>query len=300
MKRRTIWLLSVLLVAILLLVACSAGPAGTQKEGLQEAPAPNAPQAPDSSFETPLDANRQTLTEDGVVSSAYGTSGVSERVIKNASLEIVVEKGKLKEVTGRLTLLAEGKRGYMQSSQLSSGDGWQRAVLMIVVPVDEFAATLAEVEKLGEVLSSSTSGQDVTQEYHDLELDLTHWETERQSALLLLEKAQTIDEIIKVRQFLEPIDQQLNEIKGRIQFLKGSSDFSKIQVSLTENGAVPVASEDSFWARVGEVFLQSISFLLTILVAVLPWGLLALLVVYLVFRFLRRNRSSTPPPAPHV
>lgn len=295
MKRRTIWLLSVLLVAILLLGACSAAPESTQKEGLQE-----APQAPDSGLEAPLDANRQSLVGEGAVSSLYGTSGVSERVIKSASLEIEVEKGKLKEITGRLTMLAEGKRGYMQSSQLSSGDGWQQAVLMIVIPVNEFGATLAEVEKLGNVLSSSTSGQDVTQEYHDLELDLTHWEAERQSALLLLEKAQTIDEIIKVRQFLEPIDRQLNEIKGRIQFLKGSSDFSKIQVSLTESGAVPVTNDDSFWSRVGEVFLRSISVLLYILVAVLPWGLLALLVLYIVFRFLRRNRPSSPPPAPHA
>ncbi|MCX5971282.1 MAG: DUF4349 domain-containing protein [Coprothermobacterota bacterium] len=295
MKRRTFWFLSVLLVAMLLLGACSAAPGVTQKEGLQE-----APQAPDSGLEAPLDANRQSLSGEGAVSSSYGTSGVSERVIKSASLEIEVEKGKLKEVTGRLTLLAEGKRGYMQSSQLSSGDGWQQAVLMIVIPVNEFGATLAEVEKLGDVLSSSTSGQDVTQEYHDLELDLTHWEAERQSALLLLEKAQTIDEIIKVRQFLEPIDRQLNEIKGRIQFLKGSSDFSKIQVSLTESGAVPVTNDDSFWSRVGEVFLRSISVLLYILVAVLPWGLLALLVLYIVFRFLRRNRPSSPPPAPHA
>jgi len=293
MKRRMIWLLSVLLVAIMLLGACSAvAPAGTVKEGLQE-----APQAPDPALEAPLDANGQSLSGDGAVSTSIGTSGVSERVIKSASLEIVVEKGKLKEITGRLTLLAEGKRGYMQSSQLSSGDGWQQALLMIVVPVNEFATTLTEVEKLGEVLSSSTSGQDVTQEYYDLELDLTHWETERQSALLLLEKAKTIDEIIQVRQFLEPIDRQLNEIKGRIQFLKGSSDYSKIQVSLTENGAVPIASEDNFWSRVGEVFLRSISFLLTLLVAVLPWGLLALLVLYLVFRFLRRNRPSASPPS---
>ncbi len=296
MKQRTMWLLSVLLVAILLLGACSAvAPAGTQVEGLQE-----APQAADPILENPRDAYGQFLSGDGAANSSFGTSGVSERVIKSASLEIVVEKGKLKEVTGRLTLLAEGKRGYMQSSQLSSGDGWQQAVLMIVVPVNEFAATLAEVEKLGEVLSSSTSGQDVTQEYYDLDVDLTHWETERQSALLLLEKAKTIDEIIQVRQFLEPIDRQLNEIKGRIQFLKGSSDYSKIQVSLTESGAVPTASEDSFWSRVGEVFLRSISVLLYILVAVLPWGLLALLVLYLVFRFLRRNRPSSPPPAPHA
>jgi hypothetical protein len=293
MKRRTFWLLSVLLVAILLLGACSAVPEGTQKEGILEAPT-----APNSGLEAPLDADRQSLSGDGAVISSYGTSGISERVIKNASLEIEVEKGKLTDITGRLTLLAEGKRGYMQSSQFSSGDGWQQAVLMIVVPVNEFAATLAEVEKLGNVLSSTTSGQDVTQEYHDLELDLSHWEAERQSALLLLEKAQTIDEIIKVRQFLEPIDRQLNEIKGRMQFLKGSSDFSKIQVSLRENGAVPTTSEDSFWSRVGEVFLKSASFLLTIFVAVLPWGLLALLVVYLVFRFLRRNRAPTPPPTP--
>jgi hypothetical protein len=283
MKRRIVWMLTAVLAGVILLAACAAQSPQVEAPGERAAATSPSPAPP---VDQSLD-QKEGATD--VYSYVGGTSSFSQRVIKSASLDIRVEKGKLKEATVKLTFLAESKGGFMQSSQLSSSDSWQEATLMLVVPVQDFANTLSEVEKMGEVVSSQTSGQDITQEYYDLELDLTHWEAEHQSALLLLDKATTLDEIIKVRQFLEPIDQQINQIKGRMQFLKQSSDFSKIQVTLRE-------PEDPFWPRVGDVFLISLSFLATILVAVLPWGVLALLILFLVLRIFRR--SSPRPPVP--
>jgi hypothetical protein len=118
--------------------------------------------------------------------------------------------------------------------------------------------------------------------------------------MLLLEKAQTLDEILKVRQFLEPIDRQINEIKGRLEYLKQSSDYSTIQVSLREKGAEPVAVESTFWSKVGDIFQTSLSGILVILAAGIPWivliGLLALLVVWILRRTRRKNSPSSPTP----
>ncbi len=235
------------------------------------------------------------------LSVSIGSSWES-RVIKTASLEIEVEKGKLKEIANRITMLAESKGGFIKSSQFTSWEESQQALVTIAIPSNEFGAALTSIEGWGDVLSSQSSGQDVTQEYHDLELDLSHWQSERQSVMLLLEKAQTLDEILKVRQFLEPIDRQINEIKGRLEYLKQSSDYCTIQVSLREKGAEPVAVESTFWSKISDIFQTSFSGILVILAAGVPWivliGLLALLVAWILRRTRKKNSSSSLiPPA---
>jgi hypothetical protein len=261
--------------------------------------APNPEVAPEREMKSADQAGTQLTEPASDLSVSIGSSW-ENRVIKTASLEIEVEKGKLKEIANRITMLAESKGGFIKSSQFTRWEESQQALVTIAIPANEFAAALTSIEGWGDVLSSQSSGQDVTQEYHDLELDLSHWQNERQSVMLLLEKAQTLDEILKVRQFLEPIDRQINEIKGRLEYLKQSSDFSTIQVSLQEKGAEPVAAESTFWSRVGDIFQTSFSGILVILAAAVPWivliGLLALLVNWILRRSRRKNSPSPPTP----
>ena len=224
---------------------------------------------------------------------------VNSRIIKSAALELRVEKGKVRDAQEKVRLIAESKGGFVQSSQLSAGSRESEAYVMILVPVGEFNSALKELESVGEVLSSQVSGKDVSQEYHDLELDLVHWETERQAVLALLKKANTIDEIIKVRQFLEPIDRQINQIKGRLQFLKSRSDYSQIEVTLSEDvkGEPP---SSSIWNKIWGIFLDSLTGLLAFLAAAIPFLILATLLAFLVWLIIKGIRGKRPlAPPPH-
>lgn len=307
MRKRNLVIVSVFLVTVLVLGygagilalnGCANNNSAVEPvpSSLQEG-APNAEVARESAAKSADQTGAQLTEPAGDLSVSIGASWET-RVIKTASLEIEVEKGKLKEIANRITMLAESKGGFIKSSQFTRWEESQQALVTIAIPSNEFGTALASIEGWGDVLSSQSSGQDVTQEYHDLELDLSHWQSERQSVMLLLEKAQTLDEILKVRQFLEPIDRQINEIKGRLEYLKQSSDYSTIQVSLREKGAEPVAMESTFWSKIGDIFQISFSGILVILAAGVPWivviGLLTLLVVWI----LRRTRRKNSPPAP--
>lgn len=309
MRKRNLVIVSVFLVTmlalgygagILALNGCANNNSAAEPvpSSLQEG-APNAEVARESAAKSADQTGAQLTEPAGDLSVSIGASWET-RVIKTASLEIEVEKGKLKEIANRITMLAESKGGFIKSSQFTRWEESQQALVTIAIPSNEFGTALASIEGWGDVLSSQSSGQDVTQEYHDLELDLSHWQSERQSVMLLLEKAQTLDEILKVRQFLEPIDRQINEIKGRLEYLKQSSDYSTIQVSLREKGAEPVAVESTFWSKIGDIFQTSFSGILVILAAGIPWivviGLLAVLVVWILRRTRRRNSSSSPTP----
>jgi hypothetical protein len=221
------------------------------------------------------------------------------RVIKNASVELKVEKGQVKSAQDRVRAIAENKGGYVQSSQFSSGEEYAEAYIVINVPESEFNATLKELENLGEVLTSQISGKDVSQEYHDLELDLSHWETERQTVLALLDKATTIDEIIKIRQFLEPIEREINQIKGRLQYLKAKTDLSSIEVIIRENQKQD-KPQPTIWTKIWGVFLDSLTGILAFLAAAIPFLALAFFLGYLIWLGVRsyRKKHTPAPPAP--
>ncbi|MDI6869032.1 MAG: DUF4349 domain-containing protein, partial [Coprothermobacterota bacterium] len=199
----------------------------------------------------------------------------------------------------RVRAIAESKGGYVQSSQFSSGEEYAEAYIVINVPESEFNATLKELENLGEVLTSQISGKDVSQEYHDLELDLSHWETERQTVLALLDKATTIDEIIKIRQFLEPIDREINQIKGRLQYLKAKTDLSSIEVIIRENQKQD-KPQPTIWTKIWGVFLDSLTGILAFLAAAIPFLALAFFLGYLIWLVVRsyRKKHTPAPPAP--
>lgn len=310
MRKRNLVIVSVFLVTVLALgygvgILALSGCASNNSEAQ---PAPLSLQEGITDANVTRESEMKSVDQAGAQLSAPATdlsisidSSWDSRVIKTASLEIEVEKGKLKEIANRITMLAESKGGFIKSSQFTSWEDSQQALVTIAVPANEFGSVLTSVEGWGDILSSQSSGKDVTQEYYDLELDLSHWQNERQSVLSLLEKAQTLDEILKVRQFLEPIDRQINEVKGRMEYLKQSSDYSTIQVSLREKGAEPVVVESTFWSKIGDIFQTSFSGILVILAAAVPWivliGLLALLVVWILRRSKQKNSSSPPPPA---
>lgn len=260
-------------------------------------------QAKDQNFdfrevESDLTARSTPLVAETGISSAPSYE-YDSRVIRNASVELKVEKGQVKSAQDRLRALAESKGGYVQSSQFSSGEEYVEAYIVINVPESEFNATLKELENLGEVLTSQISGKDVSQEYHDLELDLSHWETERQTVLALLDKATTIDEIIKIRQFLEPIDREINQIKGRLQYLKAKTEFSSIEVSIIENQKQD-KPQSTIWKKIWGVFLDSLTGILAFLAAAIPFLALAFFLGYLIWLAVRsyRKKHSSAPPAP--
>jgi PKD repeat protein len=86
-----------------------------------------------------------------------------------------------------------------------------------------------------DVKSVSTSGQDVTEEYVDLNSKLGNLEASESQLLKLMEKAGTVEEILKVQQQLVSTRENIEVIKGRMQYLEQSSALSYIYASLEQS-----------------------------------------------------------------
>lgn len=169
------------------------------------------------------------------VTSAVSAAATSERmVIRTASMALVVDDvtASLNEITN----LAEANGGYVVNSDIREDSSRLYANISFRVEAGKFAATLQALRDLAvDVRSESTSGQDVTEEYIDLDAQLRNLEASEAQLLELMDKAGTVEEILKVQQQLTSTRGQIEQIKGRMQYLQQSASLSSIYVSLEQS-----------------------------------------------------------------
>lgn len=174
--------------------------------------------------------------------SAAAPSGSSQQpadiaarlIVRNGEMLVMVDN--IKAAVDQIAQLAEQKKGFVVSSQVSpSGQGGTESIT-IRVPAEEFENTIKAITALAvELKSQSTSSRDVTQEYTDLNSRLTNLQATEQQYLKILEKATTIQEILDVQKELSNTRGQIEETKGQIQYLQQTSSTSQITVSLQQS-----------------------------------------------------------------
>ena len=104
--------------------------------------------------------------------SAPGLSNTLGRVvIRNGQIELVVES--VEDSFQQVRQITESTGGYVSGSTLTGRDETQRAYLTLRIPADDFDSVVERLRGLAiEVHSASTSSQDVTEEYADLQARL--------------------------------------------------------------------------------------------------------------------------------
>ncbi len=181
------------------------------------------------------------------VEQATGDATAVDRlIIKTASLALEVPDVAAAERALRQRVEALG--GFVVSVQTYGTGAEQSSTVVLRVPVERFEALLSDIEGLArKVLRRSVSGEDVTEEYVDLESRLRNLEATNTRLLDLLARAQTVEEALKVNQALTDIQGQIEWTKGRMQYLEQSAAMSTITVELVPvPPPTPVIAEDGW------------------------------------------------------
>lgn len=175
----------------------------------------------------------QTGSGDGLFSSSTSSDRM---IIKNADMNLLVAETDV--AIQRLTQIVGDFGGYIISSREWVvdwyGDNYKNATYTFAVPVDQFERALNRLRDISvEVLDEYASGEDVTQEFVDLDSRLTNLEATRDRIRTFLEQAKTVQEALEVNEELSKIDAQIEQTKGRMNYLSGRAAFSTITVTLT-------------------------------------------------------------------
>jgi uncharacterized protein YxeA len=158
---------------------------------------------------------------------------VDRQVIKTAYLSIEVDdfQEAAKDVEG----ITAKAGGYVLSSNSYVTDtGHRRGSVTIRVPETGFLSVIEELEAIGEVKSKSATGQDVTEEYIDLEARLKNYEKQEARLLEILSKAEKVEDILKVEEQLGRVRGEIERLTGRLRYLNERIEMATITVELYE------------------------------------------------------------------
>jgi len=180
--------------------------------------------------------------EEGGDLSKYDEVGA--RIIKTGSVSMDV-----KDTNATLTTvndLAKQYGGFVQSSTTwLNHDDTLGGSVMLRVESTHFEEAMDVIKQLATVVrSESISGQDVTEEYIDVQARLETLKAEEFQYLEILKKATSVEEILKVNDYLSTVRGEIESIQGRLQYLENQTTFSTISVDMTEEASVVAPTRD--------------------------------------------------------
>jgi hypothetical protein len=159
--------------------------------------------------------------------------------VKTGSIALIVNQGKVSTVIGKVQTLAQAAGGYVSGSKSQEFGDDPTSTVSLRVPVDRFEGVVQAVRDqvnngAGKVDSSSSSGQDVTAQYADVNAQIQSLTAARDRFLTILSRANTIGETLSVQQRVDSVQLQIDQLKGRMRVLKDQTSMATLSVTVSE------------------------------------------------------------------
>jgi hypothetical protein len=220
------------------------------------------------------------------------------QVIKQAQLTLTVKSGTFDSSLAAVRGLVEGEQGFIAGTDAQanpeSNDQIRSGVISFMVPAGNFDATIDALNNLGKVQSEHITGQDVSSQYVDLRARLANEEAQRDAMLALLAQAHNINDIITVQNQLGQITQQIEQLKGQIQYLDHNTTFSTIAVTIVEAGAPVQTTTGDSWGFATALSAAAHNFVTTINYVVSGLGAIGPVLILLGLGYLVWRRRGSP------
>ncbi|RSD28302.1 DUF4349 domain-containing protein [Mesobacillus subterraneus] len=220
-------------------------------------------------------------------------------VIFTAQLDLTVKN--FEKARNALEQKAQSYMGYIVKSNSFRYEGERQSGSMTFrIPQEHFQAFLNDAEGLSvHVNNREVNGQDVTEEYVDLESRLKSKKAVEARLLEFMEQAQKTEDLLKISSDLADVQEEIEQIAGRKKFLENQTAYSTVIITLEEN-EIPVSKIDNenlnTWQKIKKQFADNINLLLAagsgiivFLVGNLPILLIAGVLIAAIIYFIRRK-----------
>jgi hypothetical protein len=168
----------------------------------------------------------------GSASDVANDVTIERLIIRNASLDLIVPD--TEAALAEINDVVDELDGYVVESNVYQYQEGLQAHLTLRIPAEKLDLALERFRGLAtEVRSETISGQDVTQEYVDLQSYLRNREAVQARLLEYLEEAKTTEDALAVDTQLRQIEAEIEQTKGRIQYLEQSAAMSQVTLTLT-------------------------------------------------------------------
>ena len=271
-------LLSVLL-AVLLVCSCLYGCGSSYSKsedyvsngmGYDTAFPEEAPMAPDTeewvSEESTAD-NASGETGGGVIAGTGIQVNLSDKIIYTAWADI--ETTEFENSIDAVYTLLDKFNAFVESSYVSGNSyaneyygrqSYRDAEIVIRVPRENYAALTSELSVLGNVLSINSSSQNITTQYTDTESRLETYRIEEDRLQDMLEKAETVEDMITIESRLSEIRYYIESLTSTLRDWDNEVNYSTVTVNLREvkklTEQLPV--QRTYWEEIGDGIMSTL------------------------------------------
>lgn len=267
--------------------------------------------------QSPIVVEREAAQSEGVVAydeesksgfadSSFGDNAPMQEperlVIKNTNMTLVVDNPL--DSMDNISDLAEEMGGFvvsaqMYQSQTDSGIEIPSARLTVRIPAEKLDEALSQIKAESDQppVNINIESQDVTREYTDLESRLRNLEDAESQLREIMDEAYKTEDVLSVYSRLVEVREQIEVIKGQMQYFQQSAALSAVSVELLVNEAIQPITIGG-WQPVGvakdavQALINTMQFLIDaviwILIFIVPVALVIILPFYLVIRLVRR------------
>ena len=277
---------------------------GSQKPADYDSAPPNAStrSAPEQQAKSG-DATMKKVSLDQAESSQNAPTAIERKVIRNA--DMTLELASPTDGLRKITSIAEARGGFVVTSDATQRNGEDQlkpetVVKMVLrVPAAQFDATLNEIRGIGNNAPQvKITGQDVTEEYIDLEARIRTKKALEAQFLEIMKRANGVSEALEVQTQLATVRTEIEQLEGRRRYLESQTSLSTITVTLQPPATT--ISTTGFIGNLKSAFRDGVDiaasillFLIRLILALLPIVLIIFLPLgFLARYFIRRARNA--------
>ena len=251
-KRTGLKLVSALMASLMLiglLASCSAKSDDYERDDVYAQIAPGAPSiGTDNGYsEPPKDSGSQDIISD------------TRYIIKTVNTTVRTE-----DYDGYITALksvTDTLGGYYSSASFrdNSYSSYKSRIATIVirVPADKLDSFISSLSEGGSVISYYENVDDVTAQYIDIDSRIRVLEAEEVSLLAILEKTETVEQMLAVRSVLTSVQSDLASLKAQKNALASKIAYSTVNLTVEEVAKLAPAEDASFWEELSDRFAST-------------------------------------------
>ena len=217
----------------------------------------------------------------------------TEKLVYRGSLSIQTREydksaAALREKVNAFGGFIENENEYSQGGYYTGKEQKSLWVLYmnVRIPTERFEEFLGGAEDIGNITSRSSSAENISRVYNDVSAQIEALEKQQKRLLEMMDRAETIEDMIAVEDRLSEVQYQLNKLKTNRESMDTDVAYSTVSITLNEVRVYTETSEN-FFDRLGSRFVNGFSGFAEVceglilgLVYLLPYILVGALIIF--------------------
>ena len=165
-----------------------------------------------------------------------------DKIIYTANVDL--ETLEFEETISALYKLIEANGAFIETSSVSGTNynakyyygysSYRTAYFTIRVPKENFSGLTGALSSIGNVTQSRTSADNITASFLDTESRLKAYRTEESNLLEMMEKADTVEDMITIQDRLSWIRYEIESLTSQLKNWQNRVDYSTLNLNITE------------------------------------------------------------------